>query len=55
MKEAGGQTGKGIWGLIQDDRSVAGSGEPVRRDQVRAGLQDDSSDRQAGSCSRYLE
>lgn len=51
MKEAGGQTGRGIWGLLQGESSMAGSGEPVRRNQVRAGLKDDSFDEQAGSCS----
>lgn len=51
MKEAGGQTGRGIWGLLQGESSMAGSGEPVRRNQVRAGLRDDSFDEQAGSCS----
>lgn len=51
MKEAGGQTGRGFWGLLQGESSMAGSGEPVRRNQVRAGLRDDSFDEQAGSCS----
>lgn len=54
MKEAGGQIRQGILGITQDESSMAGSGEPVGSDQVRAELQDDSSKKHAGSWDTQL-
>lgn len=45
MKEAGGK--KAVWAESELSLQWQALGEPMKRDQVRAGLKEDSSDKQA--------